>query len=180
MTDHYGRTAAMTAGRRADTARRHQRTTTALARAVADGEEITVAAIARRAGVDRSFLYRHPDLLADIHTAQTQPTASGTSGPAVSRASLQADLAAAQARSQRQDARIHQVEARLSELLGEQTWRVTGLGDPIDIDELKQRITQLEQHTIDLQLRLDERTQELDAARATNRALMIQLNTAAD
>ena len=54
------RIAAMTAGRRADTARRRQRVLKGLETAAAAGEEISVSAIARRAGVDRTFLYRHP------------------------------------------------------------------------------------------------------------------------
>ena len=50
-------------GRHADTARRRQRVITALDRARAEGAEISVSGIARAAVVDRSFLYRHRDLL---------------------------------------------------------------------------------------------------------------------
>jgi cell division protein FtsB len=177
-TDNTAATAAMTAGRRADTARRRQRVTVALTEAAERGDELTAAAIARRAGVDRSFLYRHADLLEQLHAAQAQPptTAAGTT---VSRASLQADLLAAQQRNVRLAARIQQLETRLSQLLGEHTWRSSGLGAPEDIDHLKQRIVMLEQQVIDLQLQLDEREQDLDAARATNRALMAQLNATA-
>ena len=57
------RTQAMVDGRRAESTRRRQRVLTALDRAVTDGAEIGVSAIARAAGVDRSFLYRHRDLL---------------------------------------------------------------------------------------------------------------------
>lgn len=177
-TDTTARTAAMTAGRRADTARRHKRVTAALAAAIDNGKDITVAAIAERAGVDRTFIYRHRDLLEQIHAAQIQPPTNAT-GPVVTRASLQADLAAAQQRNVRLAARIRQLETRLSELLGDQTWRASGLGAPDDIDELQHRIVMLEQQSIDLQLQLNERTQDLDAARATNRTLMTQLNAAA-
>ena len=68
-------------------------------------------------------------------------------GPAVTRASLQADLLAAHERAARLNARIHQLEKRLSEALGEHTWRESGLGAPADIDALHQRISQLEQQT---------------------------------
>ena len=61
--------------------------------------------------------------------------------------------------------------------LGEQTWRESGLGAPADIDALHQRINQLEQHNLDLQQQLDERDEDLTAARATNRELMARLNT---
>ena len=64
----------------------------------------------------------------------------------------------------------------LSELFGEQAWRESGLGAPEDIDQLKQQIVSLEQHVVDLRLQLEERDQDLAAARATNRELMTQLN----
>ncbi|MEV0053657.1 hypothetical protein AB0H34_24535 [Saccharopolyspora shandongensis] len=48
---------------------------------------------------------------------------------------------------------------------------------PADIDTLHQRINQLEQHNLDVQQQLDERADDLAAARATNRELMTRLNT---
>ena len=50
---------------------------------------------------------------------------------------------------------------------------------PADIDALNQKITHQEQQIIDLRLQLEERGDELAAARATNRELMTQLNHAA-
>ena len=61
----------------------------------------------------------------------------------MSRASLQADLLAAHERAIRLSARIRQLEQRLSEALGEQAWRESGLGAPADIDALNQKITHL-------------------------------------
>lgn len=105
---------------------------------------------------------RFEDLdLERVQAAQAQPP-TAAAGPAVSRASLQADLRAAQQRYIRLATRIQQLDTRLSELLGEHTWRSSGLGAPDD-----------------LQLRLDERAQDLDSARATNRALMTQLDATA-
>ena len=72
--------------------------------------------------------------------------------------------------------RTQQLEKRLSELLGEQAWRATGLGAPTDIDQLQQRIVTLEQQVVDLRLQLEERDQDLAAARAANRELMTRLN----
>jgi hypothetical protein len=46
-----------------------------------------------------------------------------------------------------------QLEKRLSEALGEQAWRESGLGAPADIDALDQKITYLEQQSADLRLR---------------------------
>ena len=82
------RTAAMAEGRRADTARRRQRVIKALNDA--RGDDLTVTAIARTAGVDRTFLYRHRDLLGQIHAMAAQPTTS-TSTSTPSRASLPQD-----------------------------------------------------------------------------------------
>jgi hypothetical protein len=174
------RTEAMRKGRQADSARRRQRVIAALNRAHDDGAEITVTGIARAAAVDRAFLYRHRDLLGKIHALEAAPPpASSTAGPAVTCASLQADLLAAQERSARLAARIRQLEKRLSEALGEQAWRESGLGTPADIDALSQKATHLEQQAIDLRLQLGEREQDLAAARAANRELMAQLNATA-
>ena len=73
-------------------------------------------------------------------------------------------------------ARIHHLEKRLSEALGDQAWRESGLGAPADIDALSQKITHLEQQVLDLKLQLEERDEDLAAARAATRELMTQLN----
>jgi hypothetical protein len=174
------RTEAMAKGRQADSARRRQRVIAALSKAAADGTEISVSGIARAAAVDRTFLYRHRDLLAKIHALEaTPPATSHGAGPAVTRASLQADLLAAHERAVRLTARVQQLEKRLSEALGEQAWRESGLGTPADIDALSQKITHLEQQAIDLRLQLEQRDEDLTAARAANRELMTQLNATA-
>jgi chromosome segregation ATPase len=170
--------AAMTKGRQADSARRRQRVVAALSKAVADGTEISVSSIARAAAVDRTFLYRHRDLLGKIHAAEaTPPAASDQAGPAVTRASLQADLLAACERAARLAARVQQLEHRLSQALGEQAWRESGLGAPTDIDALNQKIIHLEQQVTNQKLQLAERDEDLTAARAANRELMAQLNS---
>ncbi|MGH3495264.1 MAG: DUF6262 family protein [Sciscionella sp.] len=168
---------AMVKGRQADSARRRNRVAKTLTDAVTSGEEISVSAIATRAGVDRTFLYRHRDLLEQVHVAETQPHGTTATGPVASRASLQADLLAAQQRCVRVAARTQQLEKRLSELLGEQTWRASGLGAPTDIEQLQRQIVFLEQQVVDLRLQADERDQELTAARAANRELITQINS---
>jgi hypothetical protein len=168
---------AMTDGRRADSARRRQRVIKALSDAASTGQEVSVSGIARAAGVDRTFLYRHRDLLARIHGIQASPAGASGAIPAVTRASLQADLLAAHERSLRLSARIQQLEKRLSATLGEHAWRESGLGAPADIDQLNTRIVTLEQQATDLRILLEERQDELTAARAANRELMARLNT---
>jgi len=172
------RTTAMRQGRQADSARRRQRVIATLDRASTGGTEISASSIARAAGVDRSFLYRHRDLLAQIHALEATPPAAGP-GPAVTRTSLQADLLAAGERAFRLNSRIQQLENRLSEALGEQAWHESGLGAPADIDALNQKVIHLEQQAVELRLQLAERDEDLAAARAANRELMAQINTAA-
>jgi len=171
------RAKAMVDGRRAESVRRRQRVITALDRAITEGAEIGVAAIARAAGVDRSFPYRHRDLLEKIHAAEAEPPATGEgTGPAVTRASLQADLLTAHERVARLHARIQHLEKRLSEALGEHAWRESGLGAPADLDALQQQIVHLEQQAAHLRIQLEERDEDLAAARATNRELMARIN----
>ncbi|MFD3499468.1 hypothetical protein [Streptomyces sp. NPDC058678] len=131
---------------------------------------------ARQAGVDRAFLCRHKDLLAQVHAASAEPPSDDVGAP-VSRASLQADLAHALDRGNRLGARVRHLETKLSELLGEQAWRECGLGAPDDIEQLKSRITALEQQVVDQAGQLEERDQELQAARAADRQLISRLNT---
>jgi len=163
-------------GRRDDSARRRQRVLNVLGQLSRDGGPVSVSAVARSAGVDRTFLYRHPDLLAHVHALATEPPPGAGRGPTVSRASLQADLLAANARCTRLSEQVRQLEQRLSEALGEQVWRSTGLGPPTDIDRLQARITELEQQNFDQRLQLEEKGEELSAARAANRELTKTVN----
>jgi hypothetical protein len=67
-------TPGVVAARQAHSSRCRQRVITALDQASKQGFEISISAIARRAGVDRSFLYRHRDLHAAVlATAATHP-----------------------------------------------------------------------------------------------------------
>lgn len=174
----HRRAQAMHDSRQADTARRRQRVITALKRARAEGTEISVSHVARAAAVDRSFLYRHRDLLDNVHALAGEPstTAAVRAGPAITRASLEADLLAAQERAARLNARVQHLGKRLSEALGEQVWRESGLGTPADIDALHHQISGLEQQVIDLRLQFEERGEDLAAARAANRELMVRIN----
>ncbi|MFB8128594.1 hypothetical protein [Streptomyces mirabilis] len=89
---------------------------------------------------------------------------------------MQADLANALERNTRLDARVRQLEKRLSEQLGEQARRESGLGSPPDIDQLQRRIAMLEQELVEKSRELEERTEEPEAARAANRELTRVLN----
>jgi chromosome segregation ATPase len=104
------------------------------------------------------------------------PPTARAGGPAASRASLIADLANAHDRIARLSRELTQLRNRLSEQLGEQAWRDSGLGGPDTTEQLQRRVNELEQHAAQLCRQLADRDDELDAARATNRELMTQLN----
>ncbi|MFJ5726406.1 hypothetical protein [Streptomyces sp. NPDC093149] len=108
-------------------------------------------------------------------TRAAQPP-DGPTGPQVSRQSLLADLANLTERNTRLARHITQLERRLSEALGQEAWHRSGLGAPGDIDTLHQQIAHLKQQVADLNTQLTERNEDLEAARATNRELMTQLN----
>lgn len=169
-------TTAMNDGRQAETERRRTRVQAAIAAARNEGTPLTATAIARTARVDRTFLYRHRELLDILHSAAHEPASQAGSATAVTHASLQADLANAGARSARLAARVHQLEERLSKVLGDEIWKSSGLGAPGDVAELTLRITHLEQAHVELTKALEERQAELDAARAANRDLTRALN----
>lgn len=131
MTRSAGSAEALTLARRRDSTRRRQRVLAALDQLTGASEEITVAAIARAASVDRSFLYRHHDLRAKTLTraAQAQPdTLMRTTQ--VSRQSLLADLANSRAQNERLRRQVNKLARRLSEPLGEEVFRASGLGAP--------------------------------------------------
>lgn len=174
--DHPGRAHELGQARRQDSERRRQRVLNALTEAAARAETVTLAGIARSAGVHRTFLYRHPDLHAAVLAQAAGPPASATSTPTVSHQSLLADLANLQARNTRYAQTITTLERRLSEALGEATWKASGLGAPDDAETLRRRISELEQDTLTLRGQLSDQAEELQAARTANRDLMTRLN----
>lgn len=170
-----GQAESLIAARRRDTTRRRQRVLDALDQLAAAGQETSVSAVARKAGVDRSFLYRHHDLRARIH-AQSIPVAGPAASATASRQSLLADAANLREQNQRLRKQNTDLTARLSEVLGEEVFRASGIGRTDDSEALRTRVGQLEQEVLDLRRELEERTDDLDAARAANRDLMTLAN----
>jgi transposase-like protein len=168
-------TESLIAARRRDTTRRRQRVLGALDRLDAAGQEISVSAVARAADVDRSFLYRHHDLRAQVHARAAAP-ASSPASTAASKQSLLADLANLREQNQRLRKQNTELTARLSEALGEEVFRASGIGRTDDSEALRTRAGQLEQQVLDLRQELGERTDDLNAARAANRDLMSLAN----
>jgi hypothetical protein len=85
-----GKTQLLLKGRQADSARRRARVLEVIGGMSRAGERGTVTGVARAAGVDRAFLYRHPDLLAMVQDAETGlPVSCGCPCHAVLAADLQ-------------------------------------------------------------------------------------------
>lgn len=144
----------MTDGRLPDTVRRRERLLTAISTAAAGSGEISVSRIARAAGVHRTFLYRHLDLLPLVHAAQpprrhhARPTLAprcrwrrcGRTWP------MPVPVAAPPARTPVSSSS----NALLAGLLGDQVWAEPGLGGGEDIQQLQCQITRLEEHLAEL------------------------------
>ena len=164
------------AARRNDSDRRRRKVIDALDRLRTNGDEITVSAVARTAGVDRSFLYRHHDLRSQILAlaADPEPHPSSTH---ISQRSLLADIANLRAHNERLRHQVTKLSERLSEILGEQVFAEAGLTRTDEISTLRERVTELEQQLLDQRQDLQDRDDELAAARAANRDLITTINT---
>ena len=163
------------AARRNDSDRRRRKVLDALDRLRTGGQEITVSAVARTAGVDRSFLYRHHDLRSQILALAAEP------GPhpactGISRRSLLADLANLREHTERLRRQNAKLTERLSEVLGEQVLHDAGLTRTDETSTLRKRVAELEQQLLDQRQDLQDRDDEIAAARAANRDLITTLN----
>jgi DNA repair exonuclease SbcCD ATPase subunit len=169
---------ALTQARRQDVARRRQRVHQALAELRAQAEEITISAVARRAGVHRSFIHRHPDLRATVLQAADGDPPGDAPSAGASRRSLLADNANLREQNRRLAQQLGALEDRLSETLGAEAFRRSGLAAPPDTAAFQARVEQLQQQVLDLQRALEERDEELAAAREAHRRLMAEVNRA--
>ncbi|WP_404953179.1 hypothetical protein [Streptomyces sp. 147326] len=165
-------------GKRADSVRRRARVLKALDTAVMAGGDITVSGLARAARVDRTFLYR-TRTCSNVSTSLLAPRSRTDEWQQSAGFRSQTDLAYALERGQRLAARVRRLENRPSSQLGESVWADSGLGAPVDVDQLQRRITLLEQDLAHTKGELNERTEELEAARAANRELTRALNSSA-
>jgi hypothetical protein len=166
------------AARRNDSNLRRRKVIDALDRLRTNGDEITVSAVARNAGVDRSFLYRHHDLRSQILALAAEPEPEPhPPSTRTSHRSLLADLANLRAHNERLRHQNTKLSERLSEVLGEQVFDDAGLTRTDEIGTLRERVAELEQQLLDRRHELQDRDDELAAARAANRDLMTRLNS---
>lgn len=114
----------MVAWRRLDSQLKRERVIAAVDARLAAGQELSVAGLARQAGVSRKFIYAHPDLRVRIEQRAQQSAIAGTAaaaaGERVTIASLRADAANAGAQNRRLREQLRVLEQRLSETLGRQ------------------------------------------------------------
>jgi hypothetical protein len=163
--------------RRRDAERRRQRVHQALADMRADGSEVTISAVAGRARVHRSFIHRHEDL----HAAVLKAAAEMIAGPSpaatvISHKSALAENANLHEQNRRLARQVSDLEARLSELLGKQAFDRSGLGPPAGHAAIQAELDAERQAVLGLRRALEDRDDELAAAREANRRLMNQVN----
>jgi chromosome segregation ATPase len=143
----------------------------------ADGSEITISSVADRAKVHRSFIHRHTGLHATVlEAAADATTAPSPASTAISHRSALAENANLHEQNRRLARQVTDLEDRLSELLGQQAFDRSGLGAPATTAALQAELEAQRQTVLDLRRVLEERDEELAAARETNRRLMNQLN----
>lgn len=168
----------LTAARRRDVNARRDRVAQALNAMRTEGSEITISSVGARARVHRSFIHRHLDLRADVYAAADQPSAAAAA-TTTRRQSLETDNLNLRGTVHRQSQHIADLQARLSELLGEQACSRTGLGAPRNHAALEEQNQTLQNAIQELQAKLQDQEEELGAAREANRQLMGQLNKSA-
>ncbi|WP_147269072.1 hypothetical protein [Sphaerisporangium album] len=125
--------------------------------------------IARRAGVDRTFLYRHRNLLDQVHAQAAEPhTVPAAAGPPSAGPPCKPTCSPPTPAQPALAAHVRRLEARLSKVLGEQVWRESGIGALQDTEQCKARLTTLDQQVVNLELRSQDRDDDLAAAHAAN------------
>ena len=105
--------------------------------------------------------------------AEPEPNPASTR---TSRRSLLADLANLREHNERLRHQNAKLTERLSEVLGEQVFHDADLTRTDETSTLRKRVAELEQQLLDRRQDLQDRDDELAAARAANRDLITTLN----
>lgn len=175
-----GRGDAMVAQRRLDSQLKRQRVVAAVDARLAAGRDLSIAALARHAGVSRKFIYAHADLRARIEQRARQSVEAETSGGVadgrVTIASLRADAANTKAQNGRLREQVRALERRLSTMLG---WEVGGDIDQPGYghaDQLRARLEKEQARAFELEEALADAQEELEAVREINRELLAAQN----
>jgi chromosome segregation ATPase len=175
-----GRGEAMVARRRLDSQLKRERVIAAVDARLAAGQELSVAALARQAGVSRKFIYAHPDLRAQIEQ-RAERAIDGATPRAVARgevtiASLRADAANAKAQNQRLREQLRALEQRLSQALGHQIVDELDPAGGQAPDQLRAALEEAQTRVFELEEALADAREELEAVREINRELLAAQN----
>jgi Family of unknown function (DUF6262) len=187
MTDN---SSALKRSRRQDSQTKRRKATQALQAMIDTGEPITFPAVARRAGVSVSLLYADKQLSARLSQARSRQRDAGQDRARqlpvrslISEQSLRADLANAKDHIRRLHQELAVLRDRLAHQLGAQVDTATGWVTPPLLYELEQQRatlqaenTRLRERHVDLETRLRESNETIQATRAMNRELMAEIN----
>ena len=171
---------AMIVQRRLDSQLKHHRVIATADARLAAGQELSVAGIARQAGVSRKFIYAHPELRAQIEQRASRLATTGAAGAVadarVTIASLRADAANAKAQNSRLREQRRSLERRLSAALGRE---IASQIDPAGYehpDQLRAQVDAARVRAFELEEALADAREELEAVREINRELLATQN----
>jgi len=165
---------------RLDSQLKHERVIATVDARLTAGQELSVAAIARQAGVSRKFIYAHPDLRAQIEQRASRSATAGATGAVadgrVTIASLRAEAANAKAQNSRLREQLRSLERRLSATLGRE---IASQIDPEGYehpDQLRAQLDDAHARVFELEEALADAQEELEAVREINRELLAVQN----
>jgi len=168
------RVATLKRARAEDAARKRVDVANAIKKLTDNGSRVTFELVARRAGVSRQFLYGDMELRAAVEDARRQPPASPRPAIAVDTdaAGLQTDLLL----SREEITRLRAENNKLKTKLIERAASFVLDGQDEAVRNLTSRNAELVRENAEMRRQLADSREDLDAARATNRDLMTELN----
>ena len=167
------RIAALKRARVEDSARKRRSVTDTIQRLTDNGSRVTFELVARHAGVSRQFLYGDKELRAAIEQARSgPPLVAATQVMTIDADGLQTDLLLAR----EEISRLRAENTKLKTKLVERAANAVLDGQDEALQNLTTRNPDLVRENADLRRQLAHGQQDLDAARATNRDLMTELN----
>lgn len=163
-------------GRANDRDRRYRRVLAVITEATTTRRLASIAGLARAAGVHRSYLYRHPELLELIQRAQglpLMPTGTVRRCPRRCCARSSPTLATVPPASRPPS---DNCKPGSPAPWANRSGPAAGSDPPDPLAEAQSQLESIRQELLDTRSTLAERDEELEAARATNRQLMATLN----
>jgi hypothetical protein len=171
---------AMAARRRLDSQLKRERVIAAADARPAAGHNLSIAGIARHAGVSRKFIYAHPDPRAVIEQRAQQSLTTGqaraTTAGRVTIASLRADAANLKAQNRRLREQVTALEQRLSTAIGTEIAKELDPAPEQSPEQLRIELEDYRGRVFELEEALADAHEELEAVREINRELIATSN----